>query len=138
MCDVKTVNLLPAVLASKKAADNGCDEAVFVRDGIVTECAHSNIAIVKDGILYTHPLSPFILPGVTRKRLLYFCDKLKINYVEKGFSYGDMSDADEILVTSTTKLCLAAKKIDGIEIKNFKSEVGARLICALREDFTGC
>ena len=69
-CDVKTVNLLPAVLASHTAASVGCDEAIFVRDGIVTECAHSNIAILKDGVIITHPDSPKILPGIAKKRLL--------------------------------------------------------------------
>jgi D-alanine transaminase len=135
MCDVKTLNLLPAVMASRVAEDAGCGEAVFIRDGIVTECAHSNVAIVKNGVVYTHPLSKFILPGITRARMLSLCERNKIPYCEKAFGYDDMTEADEILITSTTKLCLTASKIDGIEIKNCKSQVGNILKTALREDF---
>lgn len=135
MCDVKTLNLLPAVLASKKAEDAGCDEAVFIRDGFVTECAHSNIHIIKDGILYTHPNGKFILPGITRKRLLYFCELLSVPYEERPFSREELCEADEVLVTSTTKLCLRAVEIDGEKVGNCDSGIGKRLIFALFEDF---
>ena len=135
MCNVKTLNLLPAVIASHAAEEAGCDEAVFVRDGIVTECAHSNVAIVKDGIVYTHPLSKFILPGITRARMLTLCKKLQIPYCEKPFSYADITASDEILITSTTKLCLTASKIDGIDIRNCKNSIGNVIKSALVEDF---
>lgn len=136
MCNVKTLNLLPAVIASKAADDRGCDEAVFIRDGIVTECAHSNIFIVKDGVLYTHPEGPFILPGVTRKRVLYFCERLGIGYAEQKFSKEDLFTADEVLVTSTTKLCVKAEEIDGISIeKRGVESVADAIISSLREDY---
>ena len=135
MCDIKTLNLLPAVIASKKAVENGCDEAVFVKDGTVTECAHSNISIVKGDTVYTHPNGPFILPGITRTRMLYICKELKIQYAEKPFSYEEMLLSDEILITSTTKLCLRANKIDGKCVGGCKKAIGNELIAALREDF---
>jgi D-alanine transaminase len=138
MCNVKTLNLLPAVLASKKAEESGCDEAVFIRDGIVTECAHSNIFTVKDGIVYTHPKGPHILPGITRKRVLYFCEQLGIECHEKKFTKSELLTADEILVTSTTKLCVRADEIDksGVGHKNRRSSIAAELIIkALEEDF---
>lgn len=138
MCDVKTLNLLPAVLASRAAAEKGCDEAVFIRDGIVTECAHSNISIVKNGILYTHPTDRFILPGIMRARMLRMCEHLGISYREVGFSYENMTAADEILVTSTTKLCLCASEIDGKRLQNCKNEIGMQVISALKEDFLNC
>ena len=112
-CDVKTVNLLPAVLASHKAASVGCDEAIFVRDGAVTECAHSNIAIVKDGAIITHPDSPKILPGIAKKRLLAVASEVGIEVCERPFSVEELFSADEVLVTSTTKICLAACEING-------------------------
>ena len=135
MCDVKTLNLLPAVLASRRACESGCDEAVFVRDGYVTECAHSNIHVIKDKILYTHPNGKFILPGITRARLLYFCEKLGIVSREVPFTPYELKEADEVLVTSTTKLCLKAGKIDEKNVGKYSSEVGKKLIFALREDF---
>ena len=136
MCDVKTLNLLPAVLASKSAEEHGCDEAVFIRDGIVTECAHSNIFIVKDDVVLTHPEGPFILPGVTRKRVLYICESLGIKYDEREFKKEDLFAADDVLVTSTTKLCAKVEKIDGINVgKDVSNSVADAIIGALKEDF---
>lgn len=113
MCNIKTLNLLPNILAMQKAADAGCDEAVLCRDGIVTECSHSNIQILKNGKLITHPADNFILPGVARKHLLDHCAKLEIPIMEKSFTRDEMFEADEIIVSSTGQICLKADKIDG-------------------------
>ena len=135
MCDVKTLNLLPAVLASRKASDAECDEAVFIRDGFVTECAHSNIHVIKDGVLYTHPNGKYILPGITRKRLLHFCNELGVPVRESRFTLSELKSADEVLVTSTTKLGLKATEIDGENVGKCTSWVGKKLISALFQDF---
>lgn len=135
MCDVKTTCLLPAALASRRAESEGCDEAVLLRDGIVTECAHSNIAIVKNGVLLTHPNSPYILPGITRERLLFYCERLNIPYKEEPFAKDELYSADEILVTSTTKLALLASEIDKIPLEIKKNSLGETLISALRDDY---
>ncbi len=116
MCDIKTVNLLPSVIASTKAELAGCEEAVFHRGSTVTECAHSNIAILKKGVLYTHPLSNTILPGITRQHLLSACEKLDITYRERAFTLDELYFADEILVTSTSKLCRCANRINNISV----------------------
>ena len=113
LCNIKTVNLLPAVLASHAAETVGCDEAVFVRDGAVTECAHSNIAIIKDGAIITHPDSPYILPGIAKSRLLAVAVELGVPIEERAFSPEELASADEVLVTSTTKICLAACELNG-------------------------
>lgn len=115
-CDIKTLNLLPAVIASTEAEKSGAYEAVFLRGDTVTECAHSNISILKDGILYTHPTNNLILPGITRKHLLMACDALGIEYKEIPFSKSDLFAADEVVVTSTSKLCLFADNIDEIAV----------------------
>jgi len=115
-CDVKTINLLPGVIASTKAEEAGAYEAVFLRGDTVTECAHSNVSILKDGVLYTHPTNNLILPGITRKHLLMACKALGIEYKEIPFTKNELFSADEIIVTSTSKLCLFAEKIDGISV----------------------
>ena len=115
-CDIKTVNLLPAVLASTKAESEGYDEAVFVRDGIVTECAKANVSIIKNGVLKTHPTNNRILPGITRRHLLLACVKLGIQIEEKAFSVEEMLEADEVLVSSTTKLVRRAESINGAPV----------------------
>ena len=112
-CDVKTVNLLPAVLASKRAAMAGADEAVFHRGAVVTECAHSNIAILKDGVLLTHPLDCRILGGISRRHLLAAAGRLGVPVAERAFTLRELFAADEILVTSASKICRRAARLDG-------------------------
>ncbi len=135
MCDIKTLNLLPAVLASRAAEQAGCDEAVFIRESTVTECAHSNISIIKDGVLYTHPKSNLILPGITRERMLHICRCEDIPYVEIPFGKDELFSADDVLISSTTKLLLSASHIDGIPVGTGKNKMSKRLIYALRKDF---
>lgn len=113
-CDIKTLNLLPSVMASQKAKSMGCQEAVLYRPGgRVTECAHSNVHILKDGVLHTAPTDNLILPGIARRHLLKACDRLGIPYREEAFYLPDLLDADEIMVTSSSNLCLRASQLDG-------------------------
>ena len=118
MCNVKTLNLLPSVLASISAAKNGCDEAIFVRDGIVTEGAKSNLFIAKNGILYTHPNSSFILPGLTRENVLRLAREIGVECREERFGTDYLYSADEVFITSTTKLLRQVREIDGKTIGN--------------------
>ena len=131
MCNVKTLNLLPSVLAARYAEVDGCEETVFMRNGIVTECAHSNISIMKDGALYTHPLSRDILPGITRENLIHVCKEMGIQVNEICFYYDELISADEVIVTSTTHFARRAEKIDKISInysqKSPFSEISRRL-----------
>ena len=127
-CDIKTVNLLVSVMASTDAALADADEAVFHRGDTVTECAHSNISIIKDEILYTHPLPPLILPGITRRHLLICCDELGIKYIERPFTLSELFSADEILVSSTTKLCVRGTRIDGVPFGNKNPQI-SMLLC---------
>ena len=116
-CDIKTLNLIPSVMASQKAKEAGCEEAVFYRPGgRVTECAHSNVHILKNGVLYTAPTDHLILPGIARAHLLRACAALGIPYKEEAFSLEDLFSADEILVTSSSNLCLHAEEIDARKV----------------------
>ena len=113
-CDIKTLNLLPSVMAAEKAERAGCAEAVFYRPGgRVTECAHSNVHILRDGVLRTAPTDRLILPGIARAHLLNACRALGIPFVEEAFTLDDLFAADEVIVTSSSHLCLRANRIDG-------------------------
>ena len=113
-CDIKTLNLIPSVIAAQKAEEAGCAEAVFYRPGgRVTECAHSNVHILKNGTLYTAPTDHLILPGIARAHLLKACSALDIPYREEPFTVTELFDADEVIVTSSSNLCLRAEEIDG-------------------------
>ncbi len=135
LCHLKTLNLLPSVLAANEASRLGADEAVLIRDGIVTECSHSSISILKDGTLRTHPLTEAILPGITRANLLSACQELDIKAEERAFTAQELLNADEILVTSTTTLVRRALSVDGIDA-GMKDEANAlRLAERLRNDY---
>ncbi|MFT3983250.1 MAG: aminotransferase class IV [Lachnospiraceae bacterium] len=112
-CNIKTLNLLPSVMASQKAAEEGCQETVLHRGNIVTECAHSNVSILKGGILQTHPNDHFILPGIAKAHLIKACRELQIPVDETPFTMEELESADEIIVTSSSNFCSAAKTLEG-------------------------
>ncbi len=138
MCNIKTLNLLPSVLASRHAESAGYDEAVLIRDGIVTECAHSNISIIKNGSLYTHPLTRDILPGITRENLLGECRKMNIPVYERCFGYEELICADEIIVTSTTHFARRVEKIDKNSINFCKNSPFYELSRHMYSEFIEC
>jgi len=112
-CNIKTLNLIPSVMASQKAKECGCQEAVLHRNGRVTECAHSNVHILKDGMLLTAPTDNLILPGITRAHLIKACNKLDIKVSETPFSLDELISADEIIISSSSATCRAADEING-------------------------
>ena len=113
MCNIKTLNLLPSVLCAQNAKNNNCDEGVFIRDGYVTECSHSNISILKNGELITAPADCHILPGVTRAHLIDAAKRNNIPVREEKYTEKELFEADEIIVTSSSKMARGVKKVDG-------------------------
>lgn len=115
-CNIKTLNLIPTVLASEKAKQAGCHEAVFHRGEYVTECAHSNIAILKDGKLKTAPLNNLILPGITRAHLIKICHQLNIPVIEEAFTITELMDCDEVIVCASGSLFMGVNKIENQKV----------------------
>ncbi|MDO4325267.1 MAG: D-amino acid aminotransferase [bacterium] len=115
-CNIKTLNLLPNVMAAEQAKRAGCQECVFHRGDRVTECAHSNVSILKDGTFRTAPTDELILPGITRKHLIQICKDHNIPVSEEPFTIQELMEADEILVSSTTKFCSSVSEVDGIAV----------------------
>ena len=112
-CNIKTLNLLPSVVAAQHAKRIGVQETVLHRGDIVTECAHSNVSILKDGVFYSHPNDEFILRGIAKTHMIAACYRLGITVMEKCFTLDDLKNADEILVTSSSNFCLHACEVDG-------------------------
>lgn len=112
-CNIKTLNLIPSVMAAQDAARRGVQETVFHRDGIITECAHSNVSILKDGVFYSHPNDELILRGIAKTHMIGACYRLGITVMEKPFTLEDLRAADEIIVTSSSNFCLHACELDG-------------------------
>ena len=136
-CHVKTLNLIPSVLASEAAAKAGAQEAVFYRDeNHVTECAHSNVHILKDGTLITHPTDEYILPGIARRHLINACQVLQIPVHERIFSLDELFHADEVIVTSSSNLCLHTNMIDDKAVGGLAPETYEKLRVYLLDEFT--
>jgi len=135
-CNMKTLNLIPTVLASREAVAKGCDEAIFHRGERVTECAHSNISIItNDGKLKTAPADNMILAGVARGHLLEFCKAFDIPVIEEPFTVAEMMDAAEVIVTSSGTLCRPVKEIDGVAVGGKAPKILNKLRDALIADF---
>lgn len=113
-CNIKTLNLLPSVVASQEAIRLGADETVLHRGEIVTECAHSNVSILKDGVFISHPNDNLILRGISKTHMIAACYRLGIQVMERPFTLAELMDADEIIVTSSSNFCLHACEVDGV------------------------
>lgn len=119
-CYIKSLNLLPNVLAKQTAAENNCYEAILHRDGVVTECGSSNIFLVKDGKIYTHPTTNHILNGCVRMAVERFTTNLNIPFINEAFTIDDINDADEIFLTSSMSEVLPVVQVDGKQVANGK------------------
>ncbi|WP_174616148.1 D-amino-acid transaminase [Virgibacillus ihumii] len=117
-CYIKSLNLLPNVLAKQEAKENGSFEAIFHKDGLVTECSSSNVYLVKDGEIHTHPASNGILHGCVRMRVEQFSADLSLPFVENSFSVDDIADADELFLSSSTAEVMPIVSVDGTKIGN--------------------
>ncbi|WP_338471745.1 D-amino-acid transaminase [Niallia sp. XMNu-256] len=113
-CHIKSLNLLPNILAKQAAQEMGCFEAILHRDGWITEGSSSNIFIVKNNELYTTPLSNKILAGITRRAVIQLCEKLSINVIQHPFRKKDLIEADEVFMTNTTNEVVPIVEVDGI------------------------
>lgn len=112
-CNIKSLNLLGNVLAKQQAAEAGCQEALFVRDGFVTEGASSNMFGIRGGALYTHPANHLILNGITRRVVIKLAKELGMEVIEKPFTLDEALSMDEFFYTSTNSEITPVVAIDG-------------------------
>ncbi|MCL6451676.1 MAG: D-amino-acid transaminase [Acetobacteraceae bacterium] len=119
LCYVKTVGLLPNVLARQQAQEAGAREAILVRDGLVTEASSSNVFAVIGGTLYTHPLAN-ILPGITRDIVLRLAARLGIPVREIAVPIGHLRRADEVFITGTMTEVEPVVSLDGRPVADGK------------------
>ena len=134
-CNIKTLNLLPNVMAAQKAKESNCQETVFHRGDRVTECAHSNVSIIKDGIFKTAPTDNLILPGIARAHIIKMCKRFGIPVDETPFVLRELMDADEVIVTSSGDFCMTACEIDGKPVGGKAPEIVEKLQNALVDEF---
>ncbi|ENH96206.1 D-amino acid aminotransferase [Gracilibacillus halophilus YIM-C55.5] len=111
-CDIKSLNLLPNVMARTTAQKNGYDEPLFYRDGIVRECGASNFFLVKDQALVTHPTDHHILGGITRKQVIRLAKELGIPVYEREIDLNELEKAHECFLTATPLEIVPITQID--------------------------
>lgn len=130
-CDIKTVGLLPNVLAKQTAKEQGAGEVIFVDgDGFVTEGGSTNVYIVADGVIKTRSLTANILAGVTRLNLLPLIRESGIELREESFTVEEAKAASEVFITAATSLVMPVITIDDHKIGDGKP---GPIACALRE-----
>ncbi len=118
--DIKSVGLLPNVLARQQAKEEGAQEAWFIDpDGIVKEGAATNAWIVtKDGVLVTRPAETGILRGITRTTIFDVAKKLGLKIEERGFSVDEAKKAKEVFMTAATTVVMPIVAINGESVAN--------------------
>ncbi|HEY8378559.1 MAG: D-amino-acid transaminase [Gemmatimonadota bacterium] len=125
-CDIKSIALLPNVLANQKAHAAGAFEALFIRDGIVLEGSHSNVMAVVDGTLVTYPTCNYILAGITRDRILALAARLGVPIREGAIPVDRLHDVDELFLTGTTTEVMPVVRVDGRPVGSGKPGVVTR------------
>lgn len=134
-CNAKTLNLLPNVLAAQRAEEAQSEEAIFVRDGFVTECAHSNVHILQGGHLVTHPADNLILPGIARAHLIESCKRLGVPVDERPFTRDELMTADEVIVSSSSTFARGVNMIDGCTVGGKDRDLLRRIQADLNDEF---
>ena len=115
-CHIKSIALLPVVLAKQAAREAGALEALLVRHGVVTEGGASNVFCVRRGVVYTHPEGPHILSGVTRGIVLDAAERLGIEVRQEAVTIEDFRAAQEAFLSSTTMNVMPVTQLDGAPI----------------------
>ena len=127
-CDIKSTSLLGNCMLRTLAADEGCAEAILVRDGVLTEASASNVFIVKNGTVLTPPKSHLILPGITYDVVLEILRANAIAHEVRPVAESELRSAEEIWVTSSSREVLAITTLDGKPVGGGKpGPVGERV-----------
>ncbi len=134
-CNAKSLNLLPNILAKQDAVARGADECILYREDSVTECSHSNLFIYRNGAMITHPADERIYAGTGRAHLMACCKQFGISVEERKYSLEELMEADEVIVTSASALCMRVMTVDGRPVGGKASYTVKQLQDALLRDY---
>jgi D-alanine transaminase len=115
-CDLKTIGLLPNVLAKQKAVEAGCIECVLFRNGVLTEGAASNIFVVKDGVILAPVKDHRMLPGITYDLVLELAQANEMPMEVRDIAEDEVRNADELWLTSSSREVQAIVELDGLPV----------------------
>ena len=130
--DIKSIALLPQVLAKQAARAADAFEALMVQDGHLTEGGAATLFMVKHGALVTHTLGTDVLPGITRERVFALAATRGIAIVERSVSTEELRMADELFITAATAFVMPIVRVDGAAIG---SGAPGAITLQLREDY---
>ena len=119
-CDTKATSLLANIMFAQEAKNHGVEEVILIRNGIVTECSSSNLFLVKNNCIYTHPKGSYILPGITRDMIIDCAKYCEIEVKEVSFNKDSLMAADEVWISSSTREVVPITHIDNSPINNSK------------------
>lgn len=128
-CDIKSTSLVANVMLRQQASDADVEDAILIRNGVVTEGTASNVFIVKDGVLITPPTGRLLLPGITRDLVIEIAKNNAILVEEREIQEAELYTADEIWMTSSTREIAPVIKLndkavsDGVAGKMWKRVV---------------
>ncbi len=134
-CNIKTLNLIPSIMAYQQAVEQGCDEAIFHRNSRVTECAHSNVHIIKNDTLITAPADNLILSGIARANLIKAARHFGYEVEEKEYYIDELMNADEVIITCCDAFCIQVNEIDGKTVGGKNPQMLKQLQTYLMDDF---
>lgn len=132
-CDIKSINLLPNVLAKQLATEADATEAIFVKNGYVIEGSSTNFFGVKDGVIYTCPEGKQILSGCTRSFVINLAREHGYEVREEALRLEDLANCTELFLTSTTFEALPIVSVDGRPVGNGKP---GPVVTALHKAYT--
>jgi len=117
-CWIKSLMLLPNSLARTRAIQQGCDDALFVRDQIITEATSANVMAMIDGTLRYHPTNGRILPGVTMQAVMQIAESLAIPMQAKPIGLDELPKTSDLFLTGTTSLVAGIVRVDDYTISD--------------------
>jgi D-alanine transaminase len=133
-CDIKTISLVPNILANQAAQEAGAFEALLVRNDHVTEGTHTSFGAVIEGKLWTHPLTPRLLPGITRSIVLDICRKEGIPVHEEPVPVDRLAGASEMMLFATTLAVTPIIRLGEAAVGNGRpGPLAQRLLAAFRQ-----
>ena len=134
-CDLKTINLLPNVLAKQKAVEAGCVECIMFRDGVLSEGAVSNIFVVKGGVILAPIKDSRVLPGITYDLVLELARAHGLKHEVRDISEAEVRTADELWLTSSSREVQAIVELDGQAVGSGEPGPCYRRMYALYQDY---
>lgn len=135
-CNIKTLNLLPNCLVTQQGRDLGCNEIIFVRDGYVTEMAHSNVSFLVNGTFTYHPMDDKILPGISMQNIIAACKKLGIPTEARALTQVEAMNADELICSSSSTFACRINEVDSIPVGGKDPELFKRIQEAVYAEYS--